>query len=149
MTEKEMWKLCCEKNKIDENVSYEAWAFCGGGPLADELAELVLEGRKTATASTLIAYEVENDPIPKTGCYNVILFDNGEAACVIRDTKVSVIPFDEVSKEHAYKEGENGRTLREWREVHKKTFTPDYHAAGKEFEEKGLCVLEEFERVYP
>ena len=33
------------------------------------------------------------------------------AACVIRDTKVSVVPFHQVSPEHAYKEGEGDRSL--------------------------------------
>lgn len=148
MTDKEMWKQFCLKYHIDFNTPYEAWAFCGGGPVATELALLVLEGRKTATASSFIAYETEGEPLPEVGCYSVILFENGKAAGVIKDTKVSLVPFDEVSKEHAYKEGEGQRTLEEWREIHKRAFTPDYQAAGKEFDEKGICVLEEFELLY-
>ena len=49
MTAEELWKEFCEQKKIDHNTPYEAWAFCGGGPAADELAELVLERKKFMT----------------------------------------------------------------------------------------------------
>ncbi|MDD3334016.1 MAG: ASCH domain-containing protein [Eubacteriales bacterium] len=147
MTAQEMWNAYQQQNPAADQ--YEAWAFCGGGPLADELAQLVLAGTKTATASARIAYETENEPLPKVGCYSVILYDNGDAACVIRATKVSEVPFQQVSAEHAYKEGEGDRTLEFWRRVHQEAFKPDYEAAGRSFDEAGLCVLEEFEVVYP
>ena len=119
-----------------------------GGEVGDRLARLVLDGTKTATASAYIAYENENEPIPKVGDYSVVLFDSGEAACVIMTNKVSLVPFDEVSERHAYLEGEGDRSLAYWREVHEEFFIPDYLAAGKPFDKHGLCVLEEFEIVY-
>lgn len=79
----------------------------------------------------------------------VFFFDNEEAACVIRDTKVSVVPFDQVNAEHAYKEGEDDRSLEKRREVHRRAFAPDYQAADLPFDESGEYVLEEFEVVYP
>lgn len=149
MTEKEMWSRFCRESDVDMDTPYDSWAFCGGGPIADTLAALVLEGRKTATAGALIAYESEGEPLPTPGCYSVFLYDDGQAAGIIRDTKVSLVPFNEVSEDHAYKEGEGERTLEEWRKIHKEAFSLDYHAVGKEFDEKGICVLEEFELVYP
>lgn len=148
MTGNEMWQAFCHATKVDENTEHEIWNFYDGDGLADELAKLVCDGVKTATASAKIAYETENEALPGVGDYSVILFDNDEAACVIRNTKVSVVPFDQVSAEHAYKEGEDDRSLQTWREVHRRAFTPDYEAAGLEFDEKGDCVLEEFEVVY-
>ena len=38
--------------------------------------------------------------------------------------------------------------VKKWREVHRRAFTPDYKAVGLDFDEKGDCVLEEFEVVY-
>lgn len=149
MTEKEMWRRFCAEANLDPKTPYEAWAFCGGGPFADELAALVLSGTKTATASAFVAYETEGEPLPEPGCYSVILYEDGSAAGVIRDTKVSLVPFHEVSAEHAYKEAEGTRTLAQWREIHRRAFTPDYQAVGKEFDESGMCVLEEFELLYP
>ena len=144
-----MWQAYCRAAKINPNIRHDLWKFCGGGVFADELANLVLAGVKTATASTKLAYELEGEDLPETGTCSVILFDNEEAACVIRDTKVSVIPFDQVNAEHAYKEGEDDRSLEKWREVHRRAFAPDYQAAGLPFDESGEYVLEEFEVVYP
>ena len=48
-----------------------------------------------------------------------------------------------------FKEGEDYRSLNKWCEVHRRTFTLDYKAVGLDFDEKGDCVLEEFEVMYP
>ena len=61
--------------------------------------------------------------------------------------RVSRVPFDRVSPEHACREGEGSRPLAEWRQVHRRAFAPD-RAAGLPFDEKRLCVLEEFELIY-
>lgn len=143
-----MWRQFCRQQQLAEDTPYDQWKFCGGGPCADELAQLVLQGIKTATASAAIAYACEHVPIPQEGCYSVILFDNDEAACVIRTDRVSVVPFDQVSAEHAYKEGEGDRSLETWREIHRRVFAPDYLAAVLPFDEQGDCVLEEFTVVF-
>ena len=149
MTGEKMWQAFCRTTNTDENTPHDTWKFCGGGVFADELANLVLAGVKTATASTKLAFEMDWEALPCAGAYSVILFDNDEAACVFRDVKVSVVPFNQVSAEHAYKEGEDNRSLEKWREVHLRAFTPDYQAAGLDFDENGECVLEEFEVVFP
>ena len=148
MTGEMMWEAYCRTTNTNCNIRHDIWKFCGGGAAADELANLVLAGIKTATASTKLAYELDGENLPEVGTYSVILFDNEEAACIIRDTKVSVVPFNQVSADHAFKEGEDNRSLKKWREVHRRAFTPDYKAVGLDFDEKGDCVLEEFEVVY-
>ena len=149
MTAEQMWHAFCESSGVPEQMPYSAWAFCGGGAVGDELAQLALAGTKTATASALLAFELEQEPLPEVGEYSVILFDSGEAAGVICNTKVTLVPFDEVSAEHAFREGEGDRSLAYWRKVHREAFAPDYEAAGKPFDEHGLCVLEEFALRYP
>ncbi len=148
MTGEEMWFSFCKRENLDINSPHDTWKFCGGGPFADELARLVLAGTKTATASSKVAFDYEGEAIPEVGCLSVILFDNNTAACIIRDTRVSVVPFDQVSAAHAFKEGEDDRSLEKWREVHRRAFAPDYALMGLPFDEKGDCVLEEFEVVY-
>lgn len=83
MTAKEMWNQFRKKENI--NVEYEAWAF-GGDP--DGLAQLVLQGTKTATASAFPLYAVENEPLPKVGDYSVILDSRNEAVCKISKSYV-------------------------------------------------------------
>ena len=104
-----MREIFCKKNYLDGE-KCEAWAF-GGNP--DKLAELVLRGVKTATSSLRVFYELEHEPLPKQGDYSVILDSRGDARCVIKTTKVCVVPFDKVSEAHAYKEGE-GETHRDF-----------------------------------
>ena len=144
-----MWETYCRTTNTDCSARHDIWKFCGGGAAADELANLVLAGIKTATSSTRLAYELDGENLPEVGTYSVILFDSEKAACIIRDTKVSVGPFNPVSADHAFKEGEDDRSLNKWQEVHRRAFSPDYEACGLDFDEKGDCVLEEFEVVYP
>ena len=113
MTAEELWK----KSGIDGE--YDAWAF---GDDADRMAELVKAGIKTATSSLRLFYELEDEPLPQPGEYNIILDSNEEAVCIIRTTNVFIVPFDQVSEEHAYREGEGDRTLDYWRSVHREFF---------------------------
>ena len=62
----------------------------------------------------------------------------------IHDTKASVVPFNQVSADYAFKEGEDNRSLNKWCEVHRRAFAKDYEAVGLDFDEKGDYVLEEF-----
>lgn len=146
MTSDELWKVFREKTCVDE--PYEAWAFGGDDEVCDRLAALVLEGKKTATASLYQLYLDEGEKVPEIGCYSVITDHKGEALCVVRDTDVTIVPFDEVSSIHAYLEGEGDRSLEYWREVHRQFFSPDFEKKGLEFDPKCLVVLEEFEVLY-
>ncbi|GEM_PF-59865 len=148
MNAREMWKKYCEKAGIEENMPYEAWAFCGGGEVGDDLAYLVLKGEKTGTASWQDCYTAEGEKLPKAGDYSVILFDNGEAACVIRTESVVTKPFYEVSAEHAYSEGEGDKSLAYWRQVHEEVFGQDCAEDGIAFDKSHCAVLERFCVVY-
>ena len=141
MNAQEMWNLFTN----DDSLEYEVWAF---GTDADLLADLVLKGIKTATSSNYLFYELENEELPQVNEYSVILNSKEEAVCIIQTTKVVVIPFHEVSEEHAYKEGERNRTLDDWRDIHKTFFGNELKEIGKEFKDDILVVCEEFEVVY-
>ena len=105
MNATEMWERYCEKSGV--HADYEAWAF-GGAP--DELAELVQNGIKTATASAYPLYEQEQEPLPQVGEYNVILNAKDEAVCVTKTTKVYVVPFREAPTTPIGR----GRTIGAW-----------------------------------
>ena len=134
MRAEELWKAYCEKENIDIDSHYESWEF-GNAP--DKLADLVLKGMKTATASGYDLYfiEGEEEQLPQPGDYSVILNSKDEAVCIIQTTKTTVIPFDEVSKEHAYKEGEGDRSLAYWRAVHEEFLNLPLDVSTVSFEE--------------
>ena len=118
------------------------------GAEQDLLAHLVVTGEKTATASAYPLYELENEPLPKVGSYSVILDSKNNAVCIIQTKKVTVVPFCDVSAEHAYKEGEGDKTLDYWREVHEKVFTQWLNECGLKFTKDMKVVCEEFSVAY-
>ena len=146
MSPEQMWKEFTDTCPEYAGQNYEAWPY-GGAP--DELAELTLNGIKTATASAHILYELENAPLPRPGDLSVVLDGRDEAVCVIRTTRVSVLPFRQVPARHAYLEGEGDRSLAYWREVHKSFFTRELKEAGLDFTPDMQVVCEEFERIWP
>lgn len=127
----EYWQKFKSENNINSN-RYEAWQY---GFDADLLGELVLEGKKTATAGALKSYQFENVDIPRLGQYNIVLDFKNQLLCIIRTTKVEIIPFLEVSSEQAYKEGENDRTLESWRNGYKRFFINEFREYNIEFSE--------------
>ena len=144
MTAKELWKDFIANKNLDVD-HYEAWSF---GAEADSLAQLVVSGEKTATASAYPLYEIDNECLPTSGEYSVILDSKNNAVCIIQTTKVTVVPFNEVTAEHAYKEGEGDKSLNYWREVHEKIFTEWMNEAGEEFTFDMEVVCEEFSVIY-
>ncbi len=143
MTPQEMWNIY---KKINPSIGDEidAWAF---GVEADLLADLVLKGEKTATASAYDLYAVDNEPLPREGTFNIILDGQDRAVCIVEITKVSVQPFHQVSADHAYKEGD--KSLSYWRQVHEDCFAEWLREAGLTFTPDSKLVLEEFRKVYP
>lgn len=144
MTAEEMWNRYAGETGIG-NIGYEAWAF---GDAPDELAALVASGKKTATASAYPLYELEQEPLPRTGEYSVILDAGEQAVCIIQTTKVYVAPFREISAEHARREGEGDLSLAHWRRVHERFFKSEMAEAGLVFDEDMPVVCEEFACVF-
>ena len=145
MKPQEMWNAY---KKINPSIGdgIDAWAF---GVEADLLADLVLKGEKTATASAYDLYAVDNDPLPQEGSFDVVLDSQDQAVCIIEITKVSVQPFHQVSADHDFKEGEGDKSLAYWRQVHEEVFTEWMSEAGLNFTPDSKVVLEEFCKVYP
>jgi len=145
MKTEEIWN---EYLKIDPKAGpYQAWSFCFGGEVGDRLADLVVKGIKTATASAHQIFALQNIPVPKEGDLSIILRSTGEAACVIKTTKVDVLRFLDVSAQHAFDEGEGDRSLDYWRTVHKEFFSQELAEHGVPFEEDMLVVCEKFKVV--
>ena len=139
MTAEELW----EKSGLSG--TYDAWAF---GEAPDELAELVIQGIKTATCSSYDLYQINNEPLPKAGDYGIILNSNEEAVCIIKTKKVYVTEYNQVSADHAFKEGEGDRSLEYWRMVHESFLTNELSSVHRSFDEHTKVVCEEFEVIY-
>jgi uncharacterized protein YhfF len=127
---------------------YEAFHFDDNERDANELAKLVLAGKKRATAALLWSFEAAKKPLPKPGDFSVVTNWNSEPLCVIETTNVSIVPFEEVTESFAATEGEGDKTLRFWRDVHWSYFGRECERIGKEPSFRMLVVCEEFSVVY-
>ena len=117
--------------------SLRSFAFGDGPALADDLLELVLNGVKTATCST------EDEPNTSTPgeCW-IVLDGRGTPRCVIETLEVTYRRFGEVDAAFAYEEGEGDRSLRYWRDAHRRYF----ERQGK-FSEDMMLMCERFRLV--
>lgn len=130
---------CCPKSNLP---SLAIWRISGC------LSWLGGKGIKTATCSLLYWYDVEGEDLPKVGQYDIVLNSREEAVAVIRTTQVFVTPFNQVSADHAYQEGEGDRSLAYWRQVHRDFFSRELTEVGVSFSSEMLLVCEVFECVY-
>lgn len=125
---------------VQESLRPPAWSFGYTPEQADELLALVLEGRKTATASALRDYGPD-DELPAVGSLSIITDGSGKPRALIEVTQVDVVPFAEVSAEHAEAEGEGDQSLDYWRREHRAFF----EATGEEpVSDEMPIVLERF-----
>lgn len=125
----------------------DAWAFGATAEQADELLGLVLDGTKTATASALWDYEATGDPLPVVGEVSIVLDGEGRPRAVIVMTAVDIVPFAEVTAEHAWAEGEGDRSLEFWREAHER-FWREHAENATGFHPGMPVVCERFRVVY-
>jgi len=127
---------------------YEAFHFDDNEADADALAQLVLTGRKCATASLLWTYEVQEKPLPFAGALSVVTDWRGNPMCIIESTVVDIVPFNEVSAEFAAIEGEGDHSLAFWRKVHWQYFGRECQRLNKIATQVMPVVCEQFKVVY-
>ncbi len=141
---KQFWQDFCLKHNLATDTKVDAWAFGSNKKDADELAELVDKGIKTATTSE---YVPGDEDMPKNGDWNIILDGQGKPVCVVQDKVVEIIPYNQISAEHAYHEGEGDRSYQYWRKVHDQFFEEEFKANGQKFYPQAPMVCEIFEKV--
>lgn len=130
------------------DATYSAWQFGYGVEQGDRLLAYVLDGPKRATTGALWAYEAEGEAVPVPGDFSVLLDGHGVARCVIRTTRVDIVPLDEVDAAYAYDEGEGDRSLEYWRDAHWTYFARELAGLGITASWKMPVVCERFEVVY-
>lgn len=124
----------------------EKWHFELTEGACNYLLDLVLKGKKKATASSKIGYQIEGDEIPKEGDMSVITDWEGTPRCVIRTTRVRIIPYKDITFDIAKLEGEDDN-LESWRRNHESFFREEGKELGYQFSEDMEVIFEEFELV--
>ena len=139
----------CRHAGLAAGTGYAVVSFGDSAEMADELAGLVLAGRKRATASLARDFSDDGEALPKRGDYVVVVDAGGRPLLVWRTTKVEVKPFREVDAAFAWDEGEGDRTLEDWLRGHRAYFLREAARQGFLFDEGMEAVFERFEVVWP
>ena len=119
----------------------QAWQMGDSPELANELANLIKKGLKTATSGSFASY-LQDVSAPRIGSYNIILDGQNIPVCVIRLVSMRLVRFCDVNEEFARKEGEGDLSLEYWQTEHQRFFFREGH-----FSEDMELVAEEFELV--
>lgn len=143
------WQAYARTMAVDPTPRFlEAFHFDDNQPSADELAALVLAGRKRATAALLWSHEVEGKPLPAPGSLSIVTDFAGRAVCIIKTAQVEIVPFADVDTEFAATEGEGDGSLEHWRRVHEAYFGRECRRIGRTPDPRMPVVCERFEVVF-
>ena len=115
---------------------------------AREIAQLVLNGTKTATGSALWSYEADKKPLPTVGDLWIVTAGSDVPMCIIETTDVRIIPFDEVTADYAWDGGEEDRGLASWRQIYWEYLERECQRIGVEPNTKAPLVMERFRMIY-
>lgn len=124
----------------------EKWHFELTEDACNSLLDLVLKGQKRATSSSLAAFELGDEAMPKEGELSVITDWDGNPRCVVRTKKLHILPYEEITYDLAKLEGED-ETLDSWKRSHERFFTREGEVLGYHFSPQMPVVFEEFEVV--
>ena len=128
---------------------YEAFYFGNTESAANRLADLVLEGEKTATSSLLWTLEQENRPMLQVGDYSIVTTWDNVPVCVIETIELRTMPFKDVDAQFAYDYGEGDRTLGWWKEHIWDYYVQECAAIGRQATEDMPILCERLRVVYP
>jgi len=122
--------------------------FGDSAEMMDDLLALVLTRTKQATACLARWYEDNPASMPKPGDLWIITDGQNNPACVIRTTRVDVMPIHQVDAEFAYVEGEGDRSYEYWITEHRKYWTREAEREGFVYSDDLDVVCERFELVW-
>lgn len=114
------------------------WSFGDSPAMADELAALVIAGKKRGTCGSFESYQREA-PAVTPGAHHIVLNGSGEPVCVIRTLALRIIRFNDITPELAAMEGEGDLSLQYWQQEHQAfferegTWSPEMELVYEEF----------------
>ncbi|MBK8465785.1 MAG: ASCH domain-containing protein [Chloracidobacterium sp.] len=134
---------------ILKDTPFQAWFFGNTAEMALELAQLVIESKKFATASLVAVNDLKPEEAPIPDGYSVVTDFHGVPLCVIQTVEIKHLPFEEVDAQFAADEGEGDQSLEYWRDVHWRYFTREAAELSIDFNKRSLVCCERFLLLYP
>ncbi len=144
-----LWDEYCSASGHAKEPTPNADFFGDSRELADELCDLVLEGRKRATAGLVADYEREEVPVPEQGRHFIVADGAGESRCIVRTTDVRIGPVSGVDDAFAWDEGEGDRSRAYWLSAHRSFFGRRCADLRISYHDGLDVVFQRFEVVWP
>ena len=142
------WFEYLEKNNLPKTTPYSGEFILGEDEVSClQLSALILGGKKTGSFTALDSFIIDNEPLPKAGSNYVVADWNEVPICIIQTTKVTILPYNQITWEMAEKEGEED-SFESWKESHNEFFEYDAEIMGYEFKLDMPVVFEEFKVIY-
>ena len=144
------WEEFCRENaEVNLDEPYQVWFFDNNRESSKKLVELVLRGKKRATASLVAGNESDAEDGGTVGVYSVVTDFDGNPHCVILTTEINRMPFNEVDAQFAFDEGEGDQTLEDWHRGHRRFFAECCRELGVVFDELMLVDCKRFQLLFP
>jgi uncharacterized protein YhfF len=100
------------------NLTYVAFQTNKADLRTNYYADLVVTGQKQATTSLYGTYQAANEKLPQIGDLMIVKNADNQMVALIRNIKVTVCKYKDVSEEMAELEGEDDKSLKSWRQNH-------------------------------
>ena len=126
----------------------QSFYFGDNKKVADECAELVVEGVKKATSPSVWWFKKYGEKFPKPGDLAIVTNWEGEPKAIIETIKVELVKFKDITPEYASMEGEGDKSLKYWKEVHEAYYKREMEPCGDRFDENMIIVCEYFKTIY-
>lgn len=120
-------------------------AYGDSPELSEALLTLIRSGQKRAGTGLLWAMAVDGDPLPAVGDIEIVVDHLNAPALITRVTRVSVVPYSEVTPAYAAIEGEGDGSLAYWRDAHWAFFSRECARIGRAPSEAMPVVCSMFE----
>jgi uncharacterized protein YhfF len=144
----DFWNAFCRATKLT-NANYEVVSFGDSPEMANDLAALVANGPKRATAGLFRDFTESGSPIPAVGDYALVVNGAGLPICIWQTTDVRVGPLISVDDAFAWDEGEGDRSRADWLEGHRRFFERQARREGFTMHDEIETVFERFKLVWP
>lgn len=146
-----MWEAyaAAHPDAVAAGAEHTVERFGDSEPLADALLEIVLSGRKRATAELVSEFLIDGGQLPRIGSHWIACDGRGVPRIVIRSTELRVGPFGSVDADFAAAEGEDDGSLESWKTEHRRYWQRTTAARGATWSERDEVLFERFAVVWP
>jgi uncharacterized protein YhfF len=143
-----LWREFRDASDVQAD-KYDVVSFGDNAAMATQLANLVVSGRKRATAGLLRQFGPDGEPPPVVGSYVALIDGEARPRAIWRTTEIRTGPLASVDEQFAWDEGEGDRTRNWWLSAHRKYFGRQASAQGFHMHDEIETVFERFSVVWP